>query len=366
MSWGVYAHQRAQVTGLGALYGALESCYEALRILVNTWEEGEDLVVQFLRMMNICDPVRDSFYSSSTHAVVISFFAEKPTSYERFDRLVETLAEKRLGKKRKMIGDNAVAVAVASEDKFRGIVFVRQRVTAHILEHFLQSNDAACSLNLRPTIMYSSSSPATPSLARSGAQSRQSLDAFRNGTCNLLIATSVAEEGVDVPEANCVIYFDPIDTSVSYVQGRGRARQDNSSFVMLAERVDRPAVLLAQMELEQHAVASTFQPVVLDSKNTEHLLTAQKSRETGASSLLLDAVAWNKAPTSVLNLYCKKTKAHYDEMFAIMGSKHSCALTYETISRRVVATVEGVTKKEAKNKAALKVLEQLSNAAKNN
>ena len=233
---------------------------------------GGDLIVQFLRMMEVFVPVRagaasaHSFYSPSTHAVVISFFTEKPISHERFNRLVETLAEKFLGgKKRKTIGEK---INLASNDDFRGIVFVRQRVTAHFLEHFLQFNDAACRLDLRPTIMYSSSSPSTHSLVRTGAQSRKSLDAFRNGTFNLLIATSVAKEGVDVPESNCVIYYDPIDTSVSHVQGRGRARKENSSFVMLAERVDRPAAILAQMELEQHAVASTLQPAH-SAENTE-------------------------------------------------------------------------------------------------
>jgi superfamily II DNA or RNA helicase len=50
------------------------------------------------------------------------------------------------------------------------------------------------------------------------------LRAFADGTVNLLITTVVAEEGMDVPAANCVLRFDPMLNAVSLVQGRGRAR----------------------------------------------------------------------------------------------------------------------------------------------
>ena len=66
----------------------------------------------------------------------------------------------------------------------------------------------------------------------------------------MLIAISVAEEGLNIPAANCVIYFDPTNHAVSYVQGQGRARQANSSFVMLDQREDRPAEMLAKQKIE--------------------------------------------------------------------------------------------------------------------
>ena len=48
---------------------------------------------------------------------------------------------------------------------------------------------------------------------------------FESGELNLLIATAMAEEGLDVATANCVIRFDPVQTPVSLVQARGRARE---------------------------------------------------------------------------------------------------------------------------------------------
>ncbi|KAL0006265.1 hypothetical protein SO802_013826 [Lithocarpus litseifolius] len=44
------------------------------------------------------------------------------------------------------------------------------------------------------------------------------------------------EEGIHVPNCSCVIRFDLPKTVRSYVQSRGRARQDNSQFVMMLER----------------------------------------------------------------------------------------------------------------------------------
>ena len=47
---------------------------------------------------------------------------------------------------------------------------------------------------------------------------------FHSGEKNLLLATSVAEEGLDIRDCNFVIRYDMMGNEISSVQSRGRVR----------------------------------------------------------------------------------------------------------------------------------------------
>lgn len=53
---------------------------------------------------------------------------------------------------------------------------------------------------------------------------------FNAGLTNLVFSTDVLEEGIDVPRCNIVVRFDPIKTMCSFIQSKGRARDQAAIF----------------------------------------------------------------------------------------------------------------------------------------
>ncbi|MBV9668312.1 MAG: DEAD/DEAH box helicase [Nitrososphaeraceae archaeon] len=61
------------------------------------------------------------------------------------------------------------------------------------------------------------------------------LESFRNGDFDVLVATSIAEEGLDIPEVSLVIFYEPIASEIRYIQRKGRTgRKTTGSVIILA------------------------------------------------------------------------------------------------------------------------------------
>lgn len=51
---------------------------------------------------------------------------------------------------------------------------------------------------------------------------KEIIDDFRNGKYNVLIASSVAEEGLDIPQVDTIILYEPVPSDIRSIQRRGR------------------------------------------------------------------------------------------------------------------------------------------------
>jgi ERCC4-related helicase len=80
----------------------------------------------------------------------------------------------------------------------RCIVFVQQRITTHILEYYLQTNDCPIIRGLKTACIYATNTPATQQYRVTKSQADERIQAFADGRVTVLLSTSFAEEGLDV------------------------------------------------------------------------------------------------------------------------------------------------------------------------
>ncbi len=59
------------------------------------------------------------------------------------------------------------------------------------------------------------------------------VEMFRNNTINILIATNVGEEGLDISECNLVIFYDNVPSVIRFIQRKGRTGRKSRGRVIL-------------------------------------------------------------------------------------------------------------------------------------
>ncbi len=71
-------------------------------------------------------------------------------------------------------------------------------------------------------------------------QQGEILDKFRAGEYNVLVATSVAEEGLDIPSTDLVLFYEPIPSEIRSIQRKGRTgRQHKGRVIVLVTKNTR-------------------------------------------------------------------------------------------------------------------------------
>ncbi|KAI6649482.1 RNA-dependent RNA polymerase 1-like [Oopsacas minuta] len=128
------------------------------------------------------------------------------------------------------------------------IIFVRTRQIAHILTDILKRND---SINKKFSPLKIVGQYGLFGMSWINEQ-EEILQNFRDGCCNLLVSTSVLEEGLDIPYCDVVIRFDKIDSLISYKQSKGRARKpDKCKFILIISEKDEQHLTKIQEHEQQ-------------------------------------------------------------------------------------------------------------------
>ncbi len=122
-----------------------------------------------------------------------------------------------------------LAQTLGIEDGERVIVFTESRDTAETLVDFLGEH-----FEVRKFV---GQGDREGSDGMTQTEQQETLDAFRAGEFEVLVSTSVAEEGLDVPEVDLVLFYEPVPKGIRAIQRKGRTGRQRAGkvHVLLAE-----------------------------------------------------------------------------------------------------------------------------------
>jgi ERCC4-related helicase/ERCC4-type nuclease len=107
-----------------------------------------------------------------------------------------------------------VAATLGLRDGERVIVFTESRDTAEVLSGFLDDHF--------DSRRFVGQNDREGSDGMTQTEQQDVLDAFRAGEFEVLVSTSVAEEGLDVPEVDLVLFYEPVPSAIRSIQRKGR------------------------------------------------------------------------------------------------------------------------------------------------
>lgn len=116
---------------------------------------------------------------------------------------------------------------IRKNEDSRIIVFVHYRVSAQMITTSLEKFD------IFRAIRFVGQQSKRGDKGLTQKEQLEILNQFREGVYNLLIATSVAEEGLDISECDLVVFYDSVPSSIRTIQRRGRTGRKRAGKVIV-------------------------------------------------------------------------------------------------------------------------------------
>ncbi|KAK7132848.1 hypothetical protein R3I93_019176 [Phoxinus phoxinus] len=126
-----------------------------------------------------------------------------------------------------------------NNDQTRTVLFVRTRALADAMKKWIDDTDSL--KFLMPGVLIGKGRKSNFTGAVMTATSKKGvLDSFKSSDqSKILIATSVADEGIDIPQCNLVLMYEYVGNVVKMVQVRGRGRAEGSRCFLISSCKDR-------------------------------------------------------------------------------------------------------------------------------
>ncbi|XP_050398839.1 ATP-dependent RNA helicase DHX58 isoform X2 [Patella vulgata] len=157
------------------------------------------------------------------------------TSYRELKTKLRTDEQNDKNPNLKILQDNLMELRRENGPESLGIIFVQTRATCYALRDWLRhsTNEEMRCLNAEA---FTGIGAREDDGGITQSEQNAIIGRFRDGKIKLIIATSVAEEGLDIPECNVVIRYNRIGNDITTVQTRGRSRKWGGVSLLLGSK----------------------------------------------------------------------------------------------------------------------------------
>ncbi|XP_035891817.1 endoribonuclease Dicer [Anopheles stephensi] len=221
--------------------------------------------------ISFCDMVRHDLVEAmsgfSTKKQILSF------SSDRVSKLIQYLE---------------TAYSTPEDQKKQAIVFVTRRFTAKVLYHLiklyfrslLQSEDPTEESLVKPDFIVGANAPLDESIDAIlvSKADRRVIENFRKHKINVLCATNVLEEGIDLQMCNMVIMFDEPKSYAAFMQSKGRARMKTSTYLLMTA-IENQTEFLGRVRTYRAIEARLKEELIGKTINRPEPLTADVEKE---------------------------------------------------------------------------------------
>lgn len=145
------------------------------------------------------------------------------------------------------------------------IIFTQFRDTASLIHRRLSQLSAA-----KPAIFVGQAKKETKhgSTGLTQKEQKQIIDKFKSNDINILIATSIGEEGLDLPEVSTVIFYEPVPSAIRKIQRAGRtARLSKGKLMILVTKDTRDEIAHWASAARERKMHKTIHTVKEELKN---------------------------------------------------------------------------------------------------
>lgn len=186
------------------------------------YQRSEDLPIEFC-IQKLSDFISDSkVYNPSLVKIecdsLINIFIKSFESVNYINKKLMNLIE---------------TVIEYHSDNSRGLVLVRTRNHVKSLVSYLNQNENLIEKGIKFNMLVGLG--CVDGISMNENQQKDVIRNFLNGEFNVLVATDIAQEGLDIPTCNYVIRYEFVSNEIGTVQSRGRSRALNGQCILITE-----------------------------------------------------------------------------------------------------------------------------------